>query len=54
MAKPHSEWTVLPHGKLKRVQHDLLSVSGTMNMPPMGYRASSERVLRRPASSLSS
>jgi hypothetical protein len=36
MAKPHMEWTVLPHGKLKRLEHDLLSVSGTMNMPPMG------------------
>jgi hypothetical protein len=36
MAKPHTEWTVLPHGKLKRLEHDLLSVSGTMNMPPMG------------------
>jgi len=36
MAKPHSEWTVLPHGKLKRLEHDLLFVTGTMNMPPMG------------------
>ena len=36
MAKPHTEWTVLPHGKLKRLEHNLLSVSGTMNMPPMG------------------
>jgi hypothetical protein len=36
MAKPHREWTVLPHGKLKRLEHNLLSVTGTMNMPPMG------------------
>ena len=36
MAKPHTDWTVLPHGKLKRLEHDLLSVTGTMNMPPMG------------------
>jgi len=36
LAKPHSEWTVLPHGKLKRLEHNLLSVTGTMNMPPMG------------------
>ena len=36
MAKPHSEWTVLPHGKLKRLEHNLLSVTGMMNMPPMG------------------
>lgn len=36
MAKPHVEWTVLPHGKLKRIEHNLLTVQGTMNMPPMG------------------
>ena len=36
MTKPHREWTVLPHGKLKRLEHNLLSVTGTMNMPPMG------------------
>lgn len=36
MAKPHQEWTVLPHGKLKRIEHDLLTVTGTLNMPPMG------------------
>jgi hypothetical protein len=36
MAKPHVEWTVLPHGKLKRLEHNLLSVTGTMKMPPMG------------------
>ena len=36
MAKPHTEWTVLPHGKLKRLEPNLLSVTGTMIMPPMG------------------
>lgn len=36
MAKPHSEWTVLPHGKLKRLEDNLLSVTGTLDMPPMG------------------
>jgi hypothetical protein len=36
MAKPHTDWTVLPHGKLKRLERNLLSVSGMMNMPPMG------------------
>src|SRR5450432_3381405 len=36
MAKPHVDWTVLPHGKLKRLEHNLLSVCGTMKMPPMG------------------
>ena len=36
MAKPHTDWTVLSHGKLQRLERDLLSVSGTMRMPPMG------------------
>jgi len=36
MAKPHYDWTVLPHGKLKRVEQDLLTVTGSLNMPPMG------------------
>jgi|SRR5450432_478995 len=36
MAKPFSEWTVLPHGKLKRIDDNLLSVEGLLNMPPMG------------------
>jgi len=36
MAKPFSEWTVLPHGKLTRLDENLLSVTGWLNMPPMG------------------
>jgi hypothetical protein len=36
MAKPFSEWTVLPHGKLTRLDDNLLSVTGVMHMPPMG------------------
>jgi hypothetical protein len=36
MAKPHSEWTVLPHGKLKRLEDNLLTVTGSLDMPPMG------------------
>jgi hypothetical protein len=36
MAKPFTEWTVLPHGKLERVQDNMLSVTGLLNMPPMG------------------
>src|SRR5450432_4818192 len=36
MAKPFSEWTVLPHGKLKRIDDNLLSVEGLLHMPPMG------------------
>lgn len=36
MAKPFSEWTVLPHGKLKLIDDNLLSVEGLLNMPPMG------------------
>jgi len=33
MAKPFQEWTVLPHGKLSRVDDDLLSVTGEIHMP---------------------
>jgi hypothetical protein len=36
MAKPFSQWTVLPHGKLTRLDDNLLSVTGTLRMPPMG------------------
>lgn len=36
MAKPFNEWTVLPHGKLHRVDDGLLSVTGLLQMPPMG------------------
>lgn len=36
MAKPFSEWTVLPHGKLTRLDDDLLAVTGVLRMPPMG------------------
>ncbi|MGZ3416411.1 MAG: hypothetical protein ACXVEF_21385 [Polyangiales bacterium] len=36
MAKPFGEWTVLPHGKLTRVDDNLLTVTGVLRMPPMG------------------
>jgi hypothetical protein len=36
MAKPFTEWTVLPHGKLSRLDDNLLCVSGWLHMPPMG------------------
>jgi hypothetical protein len=36
MAKPFTDWTVLPHGRLQRLDDDLLSVTGTLDMPPMG------------------
>jgi len=36
MAKPFEEWTVLPHGKLQRVDDGVLSVTGLLHMPPMG------------------
>jgi hypothetical protein len=36
MAKPFEKWTVLPHGKLTRLDDNLLSVTGIMRMPPMG------------------
>ncbi len=34
--KPFTTWTVLPHGKLMQLDDNILSVSGTMHMPPMG------------------
>jgi hypothetical protein len=33
MPKPFSEWTVLPHGKLSRLDDSLLSVTGDLPMP---------------------
>jgi hypothetical protein len=36
MAKPHLNWTVLPHGTVQPLEPDLLTVTGTLNMPPMG------------------
>src|SRR3954451_18444764 len=33
MPKPFTEWTVLPHGKLSRLDDNLLSVSGDLPMP---------------------
>jgi hypothetical protein len=36
MAKPFDQWTVLPHGKLTRVDDDILTVTGVLRMPPMG------------------
>jgi len=36
MAKPFKEWTVLPHGRLQRVDDGVLSVTGLLQMPPMG------------------
>jgi hypothetical protein len=36
MAKPFREWTVLPHGKLRHLDDNLLSVAGLLKMPAMG------------------
>src|SRR6188768_2605832 len=33
MPKPFTEWTVLPHGKLSRLDDSLLSVTGDLPMP---------------------
>jgi len=33
MPKPFTEWTVLPHGKLTRLDDNLLSVTGELHMP---------------------
>ncbi len=36
MTKPFTEWTVLPHGKLTPIDDNMLTVTGMLNMPPMG------------------
>ena len=36
MAKPFTEWTVLPHGKPILLDDKLLTVTGLLHMPPMG------------------
>jgi hypothetical protein len=33
MPKPFTQWTVLPHGKLTRLDDNLLSVTGDLHMP---------------------
>ncbi len=33
MTKAHTEWTVLPHGKLTRIDDHILSVVGALHMP---------------------
>lgn len=33
MTKPFTEWTVLPHGKLVRIDDNILSVVGDLHMP---------------------
>lgn len=37
MPKPFEEWTVLPHGKLTKVDEDVLTVTGTLEMPLGDY-----------------
>lgn len=37
MTKPFEEWTVLPHGDITRIDDNVLSVTGLLRMPPMGY-----------------
>jgi hypothetical protein len=37
MPKPFQEWTVLPHGKLSRLDDNLLSVAGDLHMPLGDY-----------------
>jgi hypothetical protein len=36
MAKPFSQWTVLPHGRLQQIDENVLTVTGVLRMPPMG------------------
>ena len=33
MTAPHTEWTVLPHGTLQRLEDSILTVTGTAKMP---------------------
>jgi hypothetical protein len=37
MPKPFEEWTVLPHGKLTKIDDDVLTVTGTLHMPLGDY-----------------
>ena len=36
MAKPFTQWTVLPHGELALLEDNLICACGFLNMPPMG------------------
>jgi hypothetical protein len=36
MAKPFENWTVLPHGRMTRIEDNILTVTGMLHMPPMG------------------
>ena len=36
MARPFTEWTVLPHGELDLLEDNLICASGFLRMPPMG------------------
>ena len=36
MAKPFTEWTVLPHGELDLLEDNLICATGFLRMPPMG------------------
>src|SRR4029079_7520839 len=36
MAKPFENWTVLPHGRMTRIEDNILTVTGKLHMPPMG------------------
>lgn len=36
MTRPFSEWTVLPHGRMRLLDDNLLTVAGVLRMPAMG------------------
>jgi hypothetical protein len=36
MTKPFEEWTVLPHGRVRYLEDNLISVAGVLKLPPMG------------------
>jgi hypothetical protein len=46
MTKPFKQWKVLPHGKLKQIDDNILTVTGDIHMPLMDLhdRGAPERV----------
>lgn len=46
MTKPFTEWTVLPHGKLTHLDDNILTVTGMLDMPPMGHVSRRMTVVR--------
>ena len=43
MTKPFKQWKVLPHGKLKQIEDNILTVTGDIHMPLMDLPAAHDR-----------